>query len=1470
MSDLILKQTIMKRSLFIGGMFLIGLNMNGQSPDLVIKKELSSSLITTPRTFVEANGVDTIMLPLNHKGDFTLEVTAQVNSADGRGLDIETRKQDGTGFRTSVSPSKIYWANPISNLKSLSFSTNAEQTLRYAVKGNNVYVYQNGVYIFSKTLEPLNDIVNDKEVTPEATYVAENLISNWAGPKGTGSGAPTAYGWDSNLGKIPWNTANAGGGVRYMDVNSNSSPKHILDADNSTYNGRVLMLRWDNNDYASDVITYPVTLSANISYRFSYLFELWANASEGNMTVSISKDKEGKNIIASKTSYSSVANRLYLNSLDFTSEEAGEYYLLFSGSYALFGIAELSLNQFAISNHIIIGKNYTSGAVDMKVSNVKLDKGGAYAPELTNTVLDIVIENEVLVMESVTNKNITMKDGAELYLTSETPLINSTINMVSSESWLYFNNIKPSNVTGAKWFSNVTMNGAATKNKTNARISNYVNGTAINGLGHLNANAAITVYTEPNFGGESRTFAASTYYKDLGKFDNNIKSFIVKKGYSVTFANNSDGTGYSRHYIADEEDLKVSSMPNGLEFVSFVRSFYWNWVGKKGWCGNDKNVLNITNVSWFYDWDAGTSSTIDTEYTPMRHNAGWAAWSTINGRNDASHVLGFNEPEREDQANISVQTAINQWPELFKSGLRIGSPAPSHTGVAWLSEFMKCADSLNYRVDFLAVHCYEGGQSPANWASRVLNFSNTYANRPVWITEMNNGANWTTEWWPDNQDEQFEKQRTELKAIFNALDASPVTERYAFYNWVQDKRACEIGGKLTPAGEMFAEHKSVKAFNRAKEYVHTWKIAPPWITSASQSTDYKKFNMSWYDHNGETGLYYTVERKIGTGSYAVIDTLYAGKDYSYGGTVNYSTPTPSATAQYRVRARSYKYTNSAYSRIRTLTLDAAIAAPKNLTAEAMGTSIVELKWDAVAGAKFYTLKRSLTEDGPYTNVRSNFTDNFYTDKSLKEKTTYYYKVSASNNRGETEDSEVISVETKLLVKPENITGLTVSAGDAKVSFTWDHMYDTKFRIYRADLNTEEFFIYAEDITSNRYVNSLLKNGETYYYKIEAYNALGNYIYPEIFKVTPRSGQHAYFSFDENEETLARDSWGAYNGTLFNNVEWAEGKHDSGISLSSGRRSHLQLAPGIVSDLSAFTISTWVNFTMANANSRIFDFGNSETSYMMLSPKVGNNIRYTITTGSAIFIAETPYTFNTGEWAYVTITQSGTAFKIFINGEEKFSTNTATVKPSDLGETALNYLGRSQSSTDAYSTFLMDEFRIYNKALSAAEIVSIMEESVYSLSMSSRTKKMDAGNTESLNVTIFPDNASNKNIIWTSSDPAIASVDKNGLVYAKTEGTATITATSEQGEKTATCRVTVSGNIEMGIDDMSLDVNVYIHNNNLYVNTPVQEVVTVFTTAGQQIARKEKQADLDMLELPIAIKQILIIKGNSGWVKKIVY
>jgi len=83
--------------------------------------------------------------------------------------------------------------------------------------------------------------------------------------------------------------------------------------------------------------------------------------------------------------------------------------------------------------------------------------------------------------------------------------------------------------------------------------------------------------------------------------------------------------------------------------------------------------------------------------------------------------------------------------------------------------------------------------------------------------------------------------------------------------------------------------------------------------------------------------------------------------------------------------------------------------------------------------------------------------------------------------------------------------------------------------------------------------------------------------------------------------------------------------------------------------------------------------------------------------------------------------------------------------------------------------------------------------VTGVSLKPNTLSLKVGEAETLSAVVIPANADNKTVSWSTSDPSVATV-ANGLVTAVKEGSATITVTTIDGGKTATCAVTVSADV----------------------------------------------------------------------------
>ena len=193
-------------------------------------------------------------------------------------------------------------------------------------------------------------------------------------------------------------------------------------------------------------------------------------------------------------------------------------------------------------------------------------------------------------------------------------------------------------------------------------------------------------------------------------------------------------------------------------------------------------------------------------------------------------------------------------------------------------------------------------------------------------------------------------------------------------------------------------------------------------------------------------------------------------------------------------------------------------------------------------------------------------------------------------------------------------------------------------------------------------------------------------------------------------TAADSSTNANNGTVYGEPQWVTG-HDGGALWFDGTNDYVELPIGwVISSLSNSTFATWADFSNAGGGwQRIFDFGNDTTTYMFLTPRMGTGgaMRFGITTqggGAAEQVVTAASTLARG-WHHVAVTINANqdTITLYLDGSVAAQNTAATLTPSDLGMTAFNWLGRSQYEADAYYTGLIDDFRIYSRALSQAEV-----------------------------------------------------------------------------------------------------------------------------------------------------------------------
>ena len=138
------------------------------------------------------------------------------------------------------------------------------------------------------------------------------------------------------------------------------------------------------------------------------------------------------------------------------------------------------------------------------------------------------------------------------------------------------------------------------------------------------------------------------------------------------------------------------------------------------------------------------------------------------------------------------------------------------------------------------------------------------------------------------------------------------------------------------------------------------------------------------------------------------------------------------------------------------------------------------------------------------------------------------------------------------------------------------------------------------------------------------------------------------------------------------------------------------------------------------------------------------------------------------------TKEGVLIPLGTSGEAEKAADTSNSSSSSATDSSSNSSSHHSSSSDS------------SGSSSSGQAIGVI-----SVSLNKSVDTLNIGDTDTLTATISPSNAANKNVSWTSSNENIVAVDTNGKITAVSQGTATITCTTADGHKTASCSVTVN-------------------------------------------------------------------------------
>jgi Glycosyl hydrolase catalytic core/Ricin-type beta-trefoil lectin domain-like len=506
---------------------------------------------------------------------------------------------------------------------------------------------------------------------------------------------------------------------------------------------------------------------------------------------------------------------------------------------------------------------------------------------------------------------------------------------------------------------------------------------------------------------------------------------------------------------------------------------YQTHYPKKGTAGYE-DFYSTFAQSWAYNWQLGTGTILPAQsvFEPLNKYAdtsglpgNYAAWHATA---KPLYLMGFNEPDKSDQANMTVAQAIAAWPALQAANLPLVGPATASTFGSWMSDFYTQANAKGFRVDYTAAHMYQ-----APWAGGLINnlqaVYNTWG-KPVWLTEFS-PVDWNGNGgWTENDDfnglAEFMWQAEDLEWL-KRYSLFPFTGTNTLPPW-QATTAGVTGLTfytgttiLTPYGELYATWDADRTLRARTPYIihnlaTSFRLTSSNAVSAPQASSIRVRNATtewallpapttnrWYiisladgrrlRNSGGTINLAPVNT---TGSaeewwfngpdgngYYYIDNLAASQSVKGAGTAPAITfsmindPAPSTATQWRL-IKPYK------------PVTIATAAPPVISISYISQSAT-LNWSG--NGSFYNVYRSLNSGGPYTKTVNLATNLTYTDTPLQNGAAYYYVVSALNILGEESaySSEVVARPASLAASPLN---LKLSPDGVNLQFNWpsDH------------------------------------------------------------------------------------------------------------------------------------------------------------------------------------------------------------------------------------------------------------------------------------------------------------------------------------------------------------------------------------------------------------------------------------------------
>ena len=451
--------------------------------------------------------------------------------------------------------------------------------------------------------------------------------------------------------------------------------------------------------------------------------------------------------------------------------------------------------------------------------------------------------------------------------------------------------------------------------------------------------------------------------------------------------------------------------------------------------------------------------------------------------------------------------------------------------------------------------------------------------------------------------------------------------------------------------------------------------------------------------------------------------------------------------------------------------------PTITNCNATGATSIKVEWDKVSGASKYKIVRHEVDGANKKTLTDKCTSTSYTDKGLISGHTYYYIVYAYGNNKWSD----ASTEWKTYTAPATPKQPEINRDVPKqLTITWNKVDGaTKYKLEYHRADTSGWTTLDSNIKTTSYTHKNLADGTKYNYRVTAIRE-GN-----IGRADKKKNQKVESGASPTKTKftqMARPSNSANNDNTSQVVlKWNAVKGSKGYSYAynvyrDGAKINSSLVTG-----TTYTDNKAVSGKIHNYQIEIMEKSDTSKTYIgrgKTALYAGSKITKEI---SVVPQSSTEMKIS---WAAPASAPSGTKYTI-----QKYDfTKNEYFKYAETNNTY--FVDKNLKAGETYRYYIQVRDKDGNYLTSTFGTAAKLDIAASKITLNKSEVSLNEGETVNLTATITPENCFDKTVRWASLNEGVASVDANGLVTAKTAGTAEITATTSNNQ-TAKCVVTVN-------------------------------------------------------------------------------